>query len=178
MGAYISNQVKIHVYHITLKHWTLCQELKNTFECAFEPSTIKGSAFPILPLFKCAFEPSLHSFSSTSSSSRPSKVVHFLSYLLLSALSSPHLIPFRARLRALDHQRWCISYPTSFWVRLRDLNSFLFERAFESSTIKGGAFPILPSFECTFEPSPHSFSSAPSNPRPSKEVHFLSYLLF
>jgi len=28
------------------------------FEYAFEPSTIKGSAFPTVPLFECAFEPS------------------------------------------------------------------------------------------------------------------------
>ena len=115
------------------------------FERAFEPSTIKGSAFPILPPFECAFEPSPHFFSSAPSSLQPSKVVHFLSYLLLSAPWSPHL--------------------------------FLFERAFEPSTIKGSAFPILPPFECAFEPSPHFFSSALLSPRPSKVVHFLSYLL-
>jgi hypothetical protein len=69
------------------------------YERAFEPSAIKGSAFPILPPFEC------HFFSSAPSSPRPSKVVHFLSYFLLSAPSSSHLISFRAHLRALDHQR-------------------------------------------------------------------------
>jgi len=68
---------------------------------------------------------------------------------------------------------WGSAFPnhTSFWVRLRALNSFLYERAFEPSAIKGSAFPILPPFEC------HFFSSAPSSPRPSKVVHFLSYFL-
>jgi len=65
------------------------------------------------------------------------EVVHFLSYLLLSSFSSvpssPRLISIRARLRAL------ILSP--------------FESAFEPSTIKGSAFPILPPLECVFEPS-------------------------
>jgi len=107
------------------------------FERAFEPSTIKGSAFPILPPFERAFEPS--------------------SYLYSSAPSSPRLISIRARLRALV--------------------LFLFKRAFEPSTIKGSAFPIIPQFEHAFEPSSYFFSSVPSSPRPSKVVHFLSYLL-
>ena len=87
------------------------------FERAFEPWTIKGSAFPILPPFERAFEPSSCFFSSAPLSPRPSKVVHFLSYLHSSAPLSPCLIsirtrlralvlsPFQARLRALDHQR-------------------------------------------------------------------------
>jgi len=65
-----------------------------------------SSAFPILPpfefFFEHAFEPSSYLHSSTPSSPRfisisrvpsspqPSKVVHFLSYLLWSASSSPH----------------------------------------------------------------------------------------
>jgi hypothetical protein len=80
--------------------WALTSFL---FERAFEPLTIKGSAFPILPPFECAFEPSSHFFSSAPSSPRPSKVMRFLPYLLLSAPSSPHLISFRVRLRVLDH---------------------------------------------------------------------------
>jgi len=63
-------------------------------------------------------------------------------------------------------------------VRLRAPTSFLFERAFEPSTIKGSASSILPPCECAFEPSLHFFSSAPSSPWPSKVVHLLSYLLF
>jgi len=169
MGAYISNQVKMHAYHLNFETldngfwnfdkrkfwrnpsrgrptwngqdwncfwkfftfenfstWSGCPwelgHLKNLcishlfrvrlraltsflFECAFKPSTIKGSAFPILPPLECAFEPSPHFFSSAPSSPQPSKVVHFLSYLYLSAPSSPHLISFRLRLRALNHQR-------------------------------------------------------------------------
>jgi len=42
------------------------------FERAFEPSTIIGSAFPILPPFERAFEPSSYFFSSAPSSPRPS----------------------------------------------------------------------------------------------------------
>jgi hypothetical protein len=76
-----------------------------SFKYAFKPLTIKGSAFSILPPFECAFEPSAHFFSSAPSSPRPLKVVHFLSYLHLSAPSSPHLISFRVCLRALNHQR-------------------------------------------------------------------------
>jgi len=38
-------------------------------------------------------------------------------------------------------------------VRLRALTSFLFECAFEPSTIKGSAFYILPPFKCALEPS-------------------------
>jgi len=63
-------------------------------------------------------------------------------------------------------------------VRLQALTSFLFECAFELSTIKGSAFPILPPLECAFEPSPHFFSSAPSSPRPSKVVRFLTLPTF
>jgi hypothetical protein len=59
-------------------------------------------------------------------------------------------------------------------VCLRALPSFLFECAFEPSTIKGSAFSIIPPFECAFEPSPHFFSSAPSSPRPFKVVRFLT----
>jgi len=83
--------------------------------------------------------------SSAPSSPRPSKVVHFLSYLHLSAPSSPHLISFRVRLRALT--------------------SFLFECAFKPSTIKGSAFSILPPFKCALEPSfPFEHASEPSFP--------------
>jgi hypothetical protein len=105
-----------------------------TLKCAFEPLIIIFRAFS-----------SLNLLSSASSSPWPSKVVHFLSYLLLSAPSSPHLISFKC--------------------------------AFEPSTIKGSAFPILPPLEWAFEPSPHFFSSAPSSPQLSKVVYFLSYLL-
>jgi len=157
MGAYISNQVKMHAYHLNFEtldngFWNLIREnsggihqeegqlemakieiafenfsllrifqpgqaahenwatgkisvFLTSFECAFEPSTIKGSAFPILPPLEWAFEPSPHFFSSAPSSPQLSKVVYFLSYLLLSAPSSPHLNSFRVRLRALDHQR-------------------------------------------------------------------------
>jgi hypothetical protein len=95
----------VHFFYPT-SFWVRLRALTSfPFECAFEPSTIKGSAFSILPPFKCAFEPSPYFFSSVPSSPQPSKVVHFLSYLLLSAPSSPHLISFRVRLRALDHQR-------------------------------------------------------------------------
>jgi hypothetical protein len=86
--------------------------------------------------FERAFEPSSCFFSSAPSSPRPSKVVHFLSYLHSSAPSSPRLISIRARLWAL----------------------------------------VLSPFERAFEPSSCFFSSAPSSPRPSKVVHFLSYL--
>jgi len=131
------------------------------FERAFEPSTIKGSAFPILPPFERAFEPSsyLHlrapssprliSFSSTPSSPRPSKVVHFLSYLHSSVPSSPRLISIRARLRAL------VLSP--------------FECAFKPSSYLHSSAPLSPRLI--------SISRAPSSPRPSKVVHFLSYLL-
>ena len=112
-------------------------------------------------LFSVPSKPSSHFLSSAPSSPRPLKVVHFLSYLHSSAPSSPCPISIRARLRALV--------------------LFLFERAFEPSTIKGSAFPILPQFEHAFEPSSYFFilffSSAPSSPRPSQVVHFLSYLL-
>jgi len=67
------------------------------FERAFEPSSY--------PHFERAFQPSSCFFSSAPSSPRPSKVVRFLSYLHSSAFSSPRLVSFQARLRALDHQR-------------------------------------------------------------------------
>ena len=152
MGAYISNQVKMHAYHLNFEtldndflqisleknskrnpsgerptwngeHWNCFWKnfifenfstwagrpwelghLKNL--CIFPPPFIFhswGSAFPILLPLECAFEPSPHFFSSAPSSHRPSKGVRFLPYLLLSAPSSPHLISFRVRLRALDH---------------------------------------------------------------------------
>jgi hypothetical protein len=66
----------------------------------------------------------------------------------------------------------------------RALTLFLFECALEPSIIKGSAFPTLPPFKCTFEPSfpfecafepsPHFFSSAPSSPWPLKIVRFLT----
>jgi len=59
----------------------------------------------VLSPFERAFEPSSYFFSSAPLSPRPSKVVHFLSYLNSSAPLSHCLISFRARLRALDHQR-------------------------------------------------------------------------
>ena len=64
-----------------------------------------GSAFSILPPFERAFEPSSYFFLSAPSSPWPLEVVHFLSYLHSSAPSSPRLIYFWARLRALDHKR-------------------------------------------------------------------------
>jgi hypothetical protein len=118
------------------------------FECAFEPSTIKGTVFSTLPPFECAFEPST-----------------------IKGSAFPTLPPFECVFEP------CVPYPTSFQVRIRALTSFLFEYAFEPLTIKGSAFPILPPLECVFEPSLYFFSSAPSNSRPSKVVHFLSYLL-
>jgi hypothetical protein len=83
------------------------------------------------------------------------------SYPHSSVPSSPRLVSFQARLRALDHQRYCVSYPTSIRAHLRALVLFLFEHAFEPSTIKGSAFPILPPFERAFEPSSYlHFKSA------------------
>jgi hypothetical protein len=125
---------------------------------------LRGSAFSILPLFKCAFEPSPHFFWSALSSPRPSKVVHFLSYFLLSVPSSPHLLFFE-----------CAFEPSTMKGRTFPTLPH-FECVFEPSIIKGSAFPTLPPFECAFEPSPYFFSSAFSSPRPSKVVPFLSYL--
>jgi hypothetical protein len=96
---------------------------------------------------KCAFEPliiifralsSLNLLSSAPSSPWPSRVVHFLSYLLLSAPSSPHLISFKCAFEPLTIKGWpskvvhflsylLLSAPSSphlisFRVRLRALD--------------------------------------------------------
>ena len=94
--------------------------------------------------FERAFEPLSCFFSSAPSSPRPSKVVHFLSYLHSSAPSSPRLIYIRARLRALV---------LSPFERAFEPSSYLhFESAFEPSTIKDSAFPI---FLLSAPSSPH-----------------------
>jgi len=140
------------------------------FEYAFEPLTIKGSAFPILPPLECVFEPSLYFFSSAPSSPRPSKVVHFLSYLLLNAPSSPHLISFRVRFRALDHQSSAFSILPPFECVFEPL-PYLFSSAPSSPRpFKVVRFLTLPPFECALEPSfPFERASKPSFPLPSLE---------
>jgi len=124
--------------------------------------------------FECAFEPSSCFFSSASSSPRPSKVVHFLSYLLFERAFEPSTIKGSAFPILPPFER--AFKPSSY---------LLFEHAFEPSTIKPRLISIrahlqalvLSPFECAFEPSSCFFFSAPSSPRPSKVAHFLSYLL-
>jgi len=77
----------------------------------------------------------------------------------------------------LSHLKNLCIFPPPFIFHSQGSACFIlpsFECAFEPSTIKGSAFPILPPLECAFEPSPHFFSSAPSSPRPSKVVRFLT----
>ena len=79
-----------------------------SFECTFEPSTIKSSAFPTLPPFECAFEPS------------------FPFGVRLRALTS-----FECTFEPSTIQGSVFPNPTFFWLRLWALIPF--EYAFEPS---------------------------------------------
>jgi len=161
MGAYISNQVKMHAYHLNFE--TLDNGFWNLDKGKFWQNPSRGR-----PTWNGQDWNCFHFWEFFNLARPPMRIRPPEKSLYFSPLSSAPSSPQPSKV---------VFYPTFFWVRLRALTSFPFECAFEPSTIKGSAFPILPPLECAFEPSPYFFSSAPSSPRPSKVVHFLSYLL-